>query len=101
MTESSLIRFRHSSLVESSLMETDHFINLGYGWLCKHCYSPDELRSAAGAEEDTRHARFFTEGEAEDKEPALSTQGLAKWRDATRQTLICPRCSIEERVDKA
>lgn len=78
-------------------MEIDHFINPGYGWMCKHCAAEDE----AGTTEGVGRARFFTEGEAESKEPALSTPALARWRDHTRRTLYCPRCGVEESVDKA
>jgi hypothetical protein len=65
--------------------------------MCKHCAGETE---ACAAEVEGR-ARFFTEGEAESKEPALSTPALARWRDATRRTLYCPRCGIEETVSKA
>ncbi|HEX8747567.1 MAG TPA: hypothetical protein VF717_10230 [Pyrinomonadaceae bacterium] len=78
-------------------MEIEHFINPGYGWMCRHCMAEDEARGAVvGA-----RARFLTEGEAETKEPALSTPALARWRDATRQTLYCPQCGVEEMVNKA
>jgi hypothetical protein len=81
-----------------SAIETDHFVNAGFGWVCKHC-SPDvESRSGASA---AQRARFFNEGEAEDKEPVLSTPTLARWRDATRRVLVCPRCGIEEMISKA
>jgi hypothetical protein len=79
-------------------METDHFINSGYGWMCKHCYP--EMSAPASDDRRTR-ARFHTEGEAEDKEPAISTPALARWRDASRRTLVCPHCGIEETVSKA
>jgi rubrerythrin len=79
-------------------METDHFINSGYGWVCKHCYPEVD---APASNDDNARARFHTEGEAEDKEATLSTHALARWRDASRRTLICPRCGIEEMVGKA
>ncbi|HYE64741.1 MAG TPA: hypothetical protein VD966_04105 [Pyrinomonadaceae bacterium] len=79
------------------MTETEHFINWGYGWVCRHCYPEAEARLSV----DGTLARFFTEGEAEDKEPALSMPVLARWRDATRRTLVCPRCGIEEAISKA
>lgn len=78
-------------------METEHFINQGYGWLCKHCHDEEETRVS----HNEGRARFFTEGEAEDKEPLLSTPALARWRDAAQQTLFCPRCGVEETLNKA
>jgi hypothetical protein len=81
-----------------STIETDHFVNAGFGWVCKHCSPEVEPRpdvSRAG------RARFFTEGEAEDKDPVLSTPTLARWRDATRRSLFCPRCGIEETISKS
>jgi hypothetical protein len=74
-----------------------HFINTGFGWVCKHCSAEESER--AGQTEG--RARFFSEGEAEAKEPQLSTPALARWRDATRQALVCPHCSIEETISKA
>ncbi len=81
-----------------TVAETDHFINAGYGWLCKHCTAEAD---GARAKEEGARARFFTEGEAEDKTPAMSTPALAKWRDASRQSLVCPRCCVEEAISKA
>jgi hypothetical protein len=77
------------------VIELTHFINTGFGWVCKHCSAGEQERAAEG------RARFFTEGEAEAKETRLSTPALARWRDATRQALVCPRCSIEETINKA
>jgi hypothetical protein len=78
------------------LSETDHFINVGYGWVCKHC-----SQQSRPSQDDNALARFLREGEAEEKEPQLSTVALARWRDASRQTLVCPRCSLEETINKA
>lgn len=77
------------------MSETPHFINDGYGWACKRC------RGEAGTRRETDTAslpRFFREGEAEEREPRLSSPPLARWKDATRRTLTCPRCGVEESV---
>jgi hypothetical protein len=79
------------------LTETVHFINTGYGWVCKHCSAEEENAT----QDENPRARFLREGEAEEKEPVFSTHALARWRDATRQRLVCPRCSIEEAINKA
>lgn len=79
------------------MIEIDHFINEGFGWQCKHCSAE---RQARVNQQNTR-ARFFSEGEAEEKEPRLSTSALARWTSPARHSLCCPRCGIEERVDKA
>jgi hypothetical protein len=79
------------------LIETNHFINTAFGWVCKHCRAEEE---AAPDGERVGRARFFHEGESETREPRLSTEALARWRDATRRTLFCPRCSIEETISK-
>jgi hypothetical protein len=75
----------------------EHFINNGYGWICLHCSTEQN----AHEEPDAARARFFSEGEAEEKEPHLSSRGLAKWRDSSREILYCSDCGIEERVNKA
>jgi hypothetical protein len=80
------------------MFETDHFINEGFGWVCKHCSA--EMGARVDALRDTR-ARFFREGEAEEKEPRLSTPALARWTTPARRALACPRCGIEEMIDKA
>lgn len=84
-------------LLPNFSMESEHFINHGYGWLCKHCHPEEEARVSRN---DGR-ARFFHEGEAEDKEARLSTPALARWLDASKQTLVCPQCGIEEMLSKA
>jgi len=70
-----------------------HFRNDGYGWTCKRCSGEQERAAQTGP-----RARFFSEGEAEERALKLDTTALARWRDATRQVLFCPRCGVEERV---
>jgi hypothetical protein len=76
--------------------ETNHFFNLGYGWLCKHC-------SAENTEHHEHKGSFwhFFKTEPQPKKPQLPSLVLARWTDASRRTLACPRCSIEEMVNKA
>ena len=76
------------------VLEIDGFYFAGYGWICKNCQPlvPDGSRG---------RARAHSEGEGEQKEPRYSSPGLAKWRDAARQTLYCPGCGTEEKVNKA
>jgi hypothetical protein len=76
--------------------ETNHFINLGYGWLCKHCSAEDADRQVAGG----TLWRFFQKSAAEKKTPRLPTLVLARWTDPTRRFLACPRCAIEELISK-
>ena len=68
-----------------------------FGWICLRC------SESAGSDdgEGAGLARFFSEGEAEEKDPGISTRGLARWRDASRQILFCPDCHTEERVSMA
>ncbi|HEV3468889.1 MAG TPA: hypothetical protein VG148_06180 [Pyrinomonadaceae bacterium] len=75
--------------------ETRHFINDGYGWACKRCRAAGDADAPSA---DTPLPRFFREGEAEDRNPRLSSPSLARWKDAARRALVCPRCGIEERV---
>jgi hypothetical protein len=73
-----------------------HFVNDGYGWECRRC------REAAGAPDATADAplpRFFREGEAEEREPRLASPSLARWKDASRRALVCPRCGVEESIE--
>jgi hypothetical protein len=80
------------------LNETNHFFNLGYGWLCKHCNAEDAERRL-----DERGGlwRLFQKREGEKKAPKLPSLVLARWADAARQSLACPRCGIEELISKA
>jgi hypothetical protein len=75
-------------------LEIDGFYFAGFGWICKTC-QPKEQDSSKG------RARIHSEGEGEAKTPRYSSPGLAKWRDAARQTLYCPACGAEEAVNKA
>jgi hypothetical protein len=79
------------------MLEIDHFINEGFGWVCKHC----SAETPARVNEKSTRSRFFMEGEAEEREPQLSTPALARWTSPTRRALFCPRCGIEELIDKA
>jgi hypothetical protein len=79
------------------MIDIDHFFNDGFGWICRAC--DRELGKAevpAG-----HHSRAFREGEAETKNPVLSTIALAKWTDKTRRSLTCPRCGTTELAEKS
>lgn len=78
--------------------ETARFINEGYGWTCKRCR--DEGAESASPSSNNL-PRFFREGEAEDRDPRLSSPTLARWKDPTRRTLVCPRCGAEEDVSSS
>ena len=88
---------------------TEHFIRERFGWVCKGCRDAARAGGAyEGEDEVTRafreggRARFFHEGEAEEREPRLSTPSLARWRDAGgRRTLFCPQCGAEEEVENS
>jgi hypothetical protein len=73
-------------------MSMEHFFNEGFGWTCRRCHQETKARES---HTDSR-ARFFTEGEAEGRDPKLSAPALARWRDDSRRTLVCPRCEVEE-----
>ena len=73
----------------------EHFHNTGYGWTCKRCSAEQTERAAQAGS----RARFFSEGEAEARELQLSTPALARWRDETHETLVCPCCGVAEAVD--
>jgi hypothetical protein len=74
--------------------EIKHFVNEGFGWTCKRCGERDAAPHAPAA--DGLLPRFFREGEAEERETRLSTSSLARWKDDSRRTLLCPRCGVEE-----
>jgi hypothetical protein len=64
--------------------QTNHFFDLGYGWLCKHCSA-----------EDTERQHNRSEHHSESKPLGLP---LATWTDPTHHALTCPRCGIEETI---
>lgn len=70
-----------------------HFVNDGYGWACLRCRGREAAPAPPGA---SPLGRFFREGEAEDRDPRLSSPALARWKDPARRTLLCPRCGAEE-----
>ena len=78
------------------MSETLHFINDGYGWACKRCRAAGD---APAPPPDSPLPRFFREGEAEDREPRLSSPTLARWKDDAHRTLVCPRCGVEEALN--
>jgi hypothetical protein len=79
------------------MIELNDFYNAGFGWICRHCerdLKPNEIVPQ-------KHSRVFREGEAEGKNPVLSSHALAKWTDKTRRFLTCPRCGVTEAVEKS
>jgi hypothetical protein len=77
-----------STSIHFAVNQTNHFFNLGYGWLCKHC---------SAAESEARHRSAQSHGHNAPP-PHLA---LARWTDGTRQSLKCPECGIEELVSKS
>ncbi len=71
----------------------NYFYNDGFGWICRAC----EAKLEAPAE-NASHSRLLREGESESKAPRFSNSALAKWADASRSTLVCPRCGVTERI---
>lgn len=78
-------------------LELNDFYNKGFGWICKSCERELEKQQK---NLEIKASRLMREGEAESKQPQLSSLALAKWADAINQTLMCPRCGITESVDK-
>jgi len=76
------------------MIELNDFYNNGFGWICKHCE-----RRLKGQNETEKHSRLLREGEAESKNPRLSSSALAKWADDEHRTLMCPHCGVREIVN--
>ncbi|MEJ7847247.1 MAG: hypothetical protein WKF92_04050 [Pyrinomonadaceae bacterium] len=77
------------------MIELNDFYNNGFGWICRQCE-----RNLHGTE-IPKTGRLLREGEAETKNPELSTTALAKWADPAQRTLVCPTCGITELADKS
>jgi hypothetical protein len=75
------------------MAELRNFHNDGFGWVCRRCES-----ESAEPQNISKHSRLISEGEAEGKSPRLSNAALARWTDAGRNTLICPRCGTTENI---
>jgi hypothetical protein len=78
------------------MIELEMFYNNGFGWVCRQC---EAERQGVASSETNAASRLMREGEAERKQPVLSS-ALAKWLDPSHRTLICPRCGVTELVDK-
>jgi hypothetical protein len=74
------------------MRELEHFYNDGFGWTCKRC-EKDFMPT-----DESDHSRLLREGEAEGKNPRLSTVALAKWTNEKREALHCPNCGAAETV---
>lgn len=75
--------------------QTNHFFNLGYGWLCKHCTAEDAERKH---HDHGKRARLLAESKPQEKDRSTSVLALARWTDSTHRSLTCPRCEIEEMI---
>lgn len=78
----------------SSLVFT-HFRNDGFGWICGSCEEKSPPSTSGGS-----RSRLMREGEAESKNPTLSSEAIAKWADRENKILTCPRCGTTEQAAK-
>jgi len=77
----------------SFMAELEHFYNKGFGWFCRQCEK--EIAAPGGS---SQHSRLMSEGEAEGKNPQLSSIAIARWANESRNILECPRCGVQEWV---
>ncbi|MBX7054512.1 MAG: hypothetical protein K1X36_06115 [Pyrinomonadaceae bacterium] len=77
------------------MTETKDFYNDGYGWQCRACSR--ELTPTRPLESSL--PLYYREGEAESKGSLPTIQAMAKWTDATRRSLTCPRCGVTELIE--
>jgi len=68
--------------------QTNHFFNIGYGWLCKHCSAEDAERQHHPPENHPQNHH----GSKPFGPP------LATWIDQGHHALTCPRCGIHETI---
>jgi hypothetical protein len=80
------------------LNQTNHFFDLGYGWLCKHCSAAD---TEANHQPQTARGSVFNNAEPEKQAAKPPGLALATWTDPSRQGLVCPRCGIRETISNA
>jgi hypothetical protein len=76
------------------LNQTNHFFDLGYGWLCKHCSAEDTDRE----QRPNNPTDSFARDQPAKKSSKPFGLALAGWTDATRHALTCPRCGVEESI---
>ena len=74
------------------MAEYASFYHDGFAWICRQCEK--ELSFTAG--NAATITNIFTEGEAESNIPHFATKAIAKWADAARRFLTCPRCGVTE-----
>jgi hypothetical protein len=79
------------------MIDLNDFYNDGFGWTCRHC-ERDSIKQNNSHQQ--KQSRLMREGEAESKQPKLSSLALAKWADPAHRVLTCPRCGITELADK-
>ena len=70
---------KHPRRLAPALNQTNHFFNLGYGWLCKHCSAEDTERKVRQPNNPQRNEML----------------PFAYW-DPRSQILSCRRCGIKE-----
>jgi hypothetical protein len=77
--------------------QTNHFFDVGYGWLCKHCSAAD---TEAKHQPREAQAGFFGNAEPDQKQsnPPAPALALATWTDPSHHSLVCPRCGIKESI---
>ena len=62
------------------IIETENFFKANYGWFCKRCQKRDKHKLNSQKNESTLYP--------------------ARWLDASRKILICPKCGVTEEIDK-